>query len=675
MRIQSLTLRNFKKIAVAKPTISFNPDINVLVGANNAGKTSILRAIQKLFKTENFDPTKDLNYLVKDGSLIVEAQVLLAESEWKSYLKLAKDTIDNPIVDFVVKNESIGEMVLSQKLASQPILFTHTVNYIDRRESNRDFKVDTDIKLKESEHFSSEHLKDFEEVVQISSRIIATSDFYNVYKTPLYLDSRGEIKEKEPFVALNVIENQTDTKQINIRGLLYALKKKEPESFLFFKKRLLEIFTELDDIDIINNEDLGQFEFVINERLKINGESAIVSYDITNVGQGMQSLVIMLSTILLLRPTIVLMDEPEVHMHPSLIKDFIKYIRRIAVDTQFIITTHSAVLIQEVGLDKVFFLKNDIDQKGIIIRKVDNRNKFFETINALGYDVEAYNYTIKPSVFVFTEGPTDKDMLLAFAKKAGLNKQINSFNTAFIAMNGKNNRYKLANLINKLNEEFIESPVLMILDKDETTHSSIEEIRKKFFPKNPKRLYYLNKRQIENYLIDITAIEKVVKEKIKDSDLSKQWLGINKNIKLAQLVEEQKEKILDNFISELFINESLVKTEDLRRIVKTTKFMPLNQFAREFSAEMAKQVSLRTFDLNQKTTTLLQEFELKWESDSQEMCDGRLLLKAIRQWVDTDFRVSFSNDELIDEMEKIPAEIEMLLQQLTKPDELKINRL
>ena len=55
------------------------------------------------------------------------------------------------------------------------------------------------------------------------------------------------------------------------------------------------------------------------------------------------------------------------------------------------------------------------------------------------------------------------------------------------------------------------------------------------------------------------------------------------------------------------------------------------------------------------------------------MCDGRELLKSIRQWVQNDYKVSFSNSELIDAMDKIPDEIHSLLMQLTKPNELKID--
>ena len=667
MKLLNLKLTNFRKIsALPEPTITFNPDINVLVGANNAGKTSILNAIQRLFKTEEITP-RDLNYLVKDGSLIIEGEVLLTSEQWKSYLNISWG--NSPFIP------SLELDTLSKQISQTPVSITLKKNYsyINRKQvtilSNAELDFENLSKMVDRFSTSENEIV----AIQNTQSILANSNFYNVYKTPLYLDSKGKILDNEKFIPLNQIEEKTSDDYVNIRGLLYALKKKEPQKFEDFKKRLLEIFTEINDVDVFHDEALGQFELILHEKLRKNGTTENVSYDINNVGQGMQTLVLMLSTILLLKPSIVLMDEPEVHMHPSLIKEFVKYIQLLSVDTQFIITTHSLVLIQEVGLDKVFSLKNEIDQKGIIVSKVEDKNKLLETVQQLGYEIDTLTYTLKPSVFVFTEGPSDKDFILAFAEKAGLQTQINSFSISFIAMGGKGNRYKLANLINKLNEEFIDAPLLMILDRDETTNTTIEEISTKFFSKNPKRLHYLSKRQIENYLIDEKAIKSIVAKKIKDDALLSQWGNENFNNKIFSFVELQKDKIQENYISELFINDSLITTVDIRDILKNIKLKPSNQSVREFSAEMSKLITLRTFDLGQKTNSIVTEFENSWAINKIEMCDGRELLKSIRQWIQNEYKLSFSNSELIDAMDKIPDEIYSLLMQLTKPNELKID--
>lgn len=661
MKLIDITLINFRKISsIPKPTIAFNPDINVLVGANNSGKTSILKAIQKIFRTDHIAES-DVNYLVQDGNLILEATVLITKEQWRSYLTIALGSS----LDLGLNQVNIS--ALAEELEPFSIKLRHNMALIKGKRSN--YQVTSVI---DDEFFRDGPSGAIRTLVQRALNNFALTDFYNVYKTPLYLDSKGKIQAAEAFVPLNQIKSNQPQGNINIRGLLYALKKDNPKEFAGFKTRLLSIFTELEDIDVRNNEDQGVFELVLHEKLKRNGAIEEVRYDINNVGLGMQSMVLMLSNILLLKPSIVLMDEPEVHMHPALIKEFINYIKALSIDTQFIITTHSVVLMQEAGLDKLFSLKNEIEHRGITISKVEDRNKLLEAVDGLGYPVDTLAYTLRPAVFVFTEGPSDKDLILEFAKKAGLEHKLNTFTVGFVAMGGKGNRVKLANLIEKLNEEFIDSPLIMILDRDETVADKVEDLRQRFFRKNPKRLHYLSKRQIENYLINKAAITKTVVGKIKSSELLKKWESENLTAKILELAELQREKI-NNYLSEIFITDSLVSTKELGSILKSISTKPLNQSVPEFTGELFRLIGIRTSGLGQKSSSAINEFEAKWNDGANkiEMCDGRELLRSIRKWLEDDYKISFTDSELVDAMPQIPGEIQSLLEQLLRPEELK----
>ena len=54
------------------------------------------------------------------------------------------------------------------------------------------------------------------------------------------------------------------------------------------------------------------------------------------------------------------------------------------------------------------------------------------------------------------------------------------------------------------------------------------------------------------------------------------------------------------------------------------------------------------------------------------MVDGRELLTVFRQWTQKEFKVSFSNIDIINEMTEIPKEIDSLIVQLQNPDGLKL---
>ncbi len=662
MKLKSLTLKNFRKISnEVEPTITFNPDINVLVGTNNAGKTSILNAIQMLLLQSHnslkLNSIANTNYLIRDGILSIEGEVSLKTEQWKS---LIKNLEQKPRLRQYFENFDSENLLIA--LNKNPFRWSKTYALINRKivsaENNVHFPFDTSI-INPNDEVIINQLKNS----------VQNADFYNVYSTPLYLDSKGLIGDFEPFKPLNEITNvnqDSRDNQTNIRGQLYALKKKEPESFQEFKTKILEIFEEIGDLDVIHNEDVGQFQLVIKEKLRRNGELEEVTYDINNVGQGMQTLVIMLSTVLLLKPSIVLMDEPEVHMHPSLIKQFVEYLKKLTPEIQFIITTHSVVLINEVGLDKVFSLKNEITKKGIIITKVDDKNSLLETISQLGYNVDTLTYTLKPKVYVFAEGPTDKDIILAFASKSGITTNAN--NVAFIEMGGKGNRYKLVNLINKLREGFMDTPFLMLLDRDETSEEEIEKLRQKYFADKPKRLQYLSKRQIENYLIDERALKSVVRKKLKDESLIQKLKEVSINEALSDLAEQQKEKIFDNFLKELFISESVLGTAEIRDLLKEIKDKPLNDAKSEFIRKIGGEMAVKASNISQKTTSSQEEFNQKWKASKLEMVDGRELLKSFRKWVQESYRVSFSNQELIDEIKEVHSDLQTVIKLIAEPE-------
>jgi predicted ATP-dependent endonuclease of OLD family len=669
MKLKSLTLKNFRKISnEAEPTITFNPDINVLVGANNAGKTSILNAIQMLFLDQNynqlqkFNPISNTNYLIQDGTLEIEGIFQLTLTEWHS---LTDILLQNAGYRGGTKNQIVRETLKGNtkpfilSLSESEFSWVKTFSLINKRVATTTNKAAFPTELYKS------LLGEYDQILPQLAELVTRTNFYSVYRTPLYLDSKGLIEDSEQFKPLNQLSGvniDLRNNQTNIRGQLYALKKKE------FKSKLLEIFEEIEDIDVIHNEDVGQFQLVIKEKLRRNGELEEVTYDINNVGQGMQTLVIMLSTVLLLRPSIVLMDEPEVHMHPSLIKQFVEYIKKLTPEIQFIITTHSVVLINEVGLDKVFSLKNDVNRKGIIVTKVDDKNSLLETISQLGYNVDTLTYTLKPKVYVFAEGPSDKDILLAFAQKSDTQKSINSNNVAFIEMGGKGNRYKLVNLINKLQQDFMDTPFLMLLDRDETSEEEVEKLRQRYFAGKPARLQYLSKRQIENYLIDEEALQSVVSKKLRDESLIKSLKEVSINGVLLTLAEQQKDKIFDNFLKELFINESVLGTAEIRDLLNEIKDKPLNDAKSDFIRKIGGEMAVKASNISQKTISSQDEFNQKWESNKLEMVDGRELLKSFRKWVQEEYRVSFTHQELIDEISEIHPDLQTVIKLIAEPE-------
>jgi len=231
MKLIDLKLTNFKKLSnLPQPTITFNEDITVLVGANNAGKTSILKSIQKLFKTKGVNPAKDLNYLIEDGNMLIEASLILTKQQWQSYLRISIGGFTH------IKLDLIDTDKLAENLFKHPINLKHNLGFINQKLSSHTIIAEIDDAVLDA--VASDEKQKL--VIQDALSQFAVSDVYNVYHTPLFLDSKDQIQEQEKFNPLSQIKSQkANAGKVNIRGVSISLKKKSLKSLRNLKNDCL----------------------------------------------------------------------------------------------------------------------------------------------------------------------------------------------------------------------------------------------------------------------------------------------------------------------------------------------------------------------------------------------------------------------------------------------------
>lgn len=669
MKIKNVTLTNFKRISNnVVPSLECNEDFNILVGANNSGKTSILEAVAGLFGIKEVPWHRCLAYSLKgNGQLVVKATVFFNTNEWSILIDIFGKTQQKPSNTLVNWNKDN-----IPQLENVPIEISQTINLKEGKviSSQRTSSISPEFDNERQKVFESANSQNW---LSNLVRNIINQDFYNAFNHPIYLSSSNFIITKEKFVAENeVINDRIPTSHIPAK--LYYVKQNDFSKFKKIRQEILQVFPEIKNFDIILNTKDGTFDFVLQEDILSNGSTFEVPYDVADVGMGMQNLLVIVSNILLLEPSIVLMDEPDAHMHPALVKNFIEIIKKLSDKTQFLLTTHSVPLIEAVELNKIFNLNYKQEEKGTIISNIKHPNELLQTVESLGYNISNLQYASQPNVVVFCEGVSDKKYIFDFAKRLGKAKEINEFTTVFIPMGGKGERFKLARLIEKLNKDYLDKPVLMLLDSDEGTEEQKTELRDKYFKENPNRLFYLSKRQIENYLLETQAIKNLTLNRLKDASLIDKFNTIDLDVKFLSLANEQREKILLNYIEEKFINQSFIATKDLRKILDDLELKPLNESVKKFMGEISRLLTEKTFDLSNETKTIVDLYNSDWDNPQKriDMCDGRELLKSVRRWLQDDFKISFSDTELIDAIIVVPEDITNLIGKLCSPEELMI---
>lgn len=143
-----------------------------------------------------------------------------------------------------------------------------------------------------------------------------------------------------------------------------------------------------------------------------------------------------------LKDKIILLDEPEVHLHPSGIKYLSEELLQIAKNNLVLISTHSTYMVDKDNLKRHYSV---IKNKAITeIKQIEENNPYMEEVIYESLGTSIYEH-ITPNMIIF-EGSTDKEMFDLFSKK--LNGDIEIKNVSAISGGGADSIPKYVKFFN-----------------------------------------------------------------------------------------------------------------------------------------------------------------------------------------------------------------------------------
>ena len=348
MYVSGLSIENIRCFA-GKHTIDTSKTINILVGNNNAGKSTVLKSIYHLQGYNFLGSDKRID--TRMGRITVSLETNLKHYYFNNFQdSYTKDNVRDVKVNFYLDKDQSGADRIHSKISMTTVGSANGPQLLDvtfdpyQRVANKNLIYP---------YFSNRKLNDYDRSVIRSNREKIESDLR-------YLNARIDY-----------------------------LSTSDRDSSILYRKYCSEI--------------LGYF---IGSEQDETGKHAAFAVDnnrsipITAMGDGVPNILGLITDLCIANDQIFLIEEPENDIHPKALKALLKLIEEKSVTNQFFISTHSNVVVRLLGATqatRIFQVtpNNDFTSAVKIPESTINEVPYdsqerLKVLEDLGYDVFDY---------------------------------------------------------------------------------------------------------------------------------------------------------------------------------------------------------------------------------------------------------------------------------------------
>ena len=493
MYISKIHIQNFRNFNDFY--MDFHKGLNVIIGANNSGKTGLLYAIKLLsdpaISVDDFNKYNLLKYseLYKEDapSIVVEYSIehTITEDDAtdESIIKLLPFMGIKDFSESRVENDGKAEYHISAKIKAQYIL---DAKYID------DYKK------------AVEGITDFDKFYLQLKYFVA--NHYNWIYTNGISDTKAESKEIKDIFDIRFIEAERTSEEVRKEAKREIERYiKQPENAASLEEFKQEVSDELKTqlstpinklTELFENEnnDIGLKKGNVSITPSIKANLSISDSYLTEVkdtkhkyilplsynGLGYNNLIniymlIKLNEIQIGRDfRILCLEEPEAHLHPAMQYKLFKYLRKLDKDNQLnqqiFVSTHSSNISAVAGLDNMFMFahNNEIDPPECLQQSLEQH---FTNTDTNSHKAEAKKHLTKfldvtrsdmlfADKVILVEGIAEKLLMPMFMESCGLSYEDN--HVSIVEIGGKH----FEHFIELFNGNQVKKKVLCVTDKD-----------------------------------------------------------------------------------------------------------------------------------------------------------------------------------------------------------------
>ncbi|MDD3264136.1 MAG: AAA family ATPase [Candidatus Nanoarchaeia archaeon] len=455
--INKLTIENFRCISSEK-YIDFEKNLTIIIGENDAGKTTILNALEIVLGNMNVDEN---DFCYGKNEIVLK----LETTEFKIVQKFNK----------IDKNKNIKEVIINKSFLNE---LCSEINKIEAIEENiESIKVIGDyVQIKKGssgiEKYKNNIIEKIKQLLSTETSL-NNSTILNLYKAD-FLDSK-KIENVNEFINKTYIN---DFKK-EIWDKIVPIEEGKTLKDLIdyeFEKEIDHISLEINKDSFISsikkyNKDIQKISLNKNEIPFKNIDASVnVSVvdkkdneiDFEKKGDGTKRRMTM--SLFELRANsqsnssnyLYVLDEPDTHLHVRAQGEFLEILNKMQ-NKQIIITTHSPFLINASQIEKIRFIEKNIDN--IKIKKVKSDEELDSCMEFLG--VENINIFFSKKI-ILVEGETEEE----FFKEWYRSKYNISIKSKFVKIINIKGIYNAPGFVKALMELGLANNTIALFDND-----------------------------------------------------------------------------------------------------------------------------------------------------------------------------------------------------------------